>query len=155
MLSVVLGADHGGLVLKNELLSRLKGSYKIVDLGAFALDATDDFPDSAYAVAMEVASGKAERGILVCGSGVGASIAANKVRGIRAGLCHDTYSAHQGVEHDGMNVLCLGARVIGLELACELATAFLNAQFNGEDRHLRRLNKIIAIERQEEDKHTC
>jgi ribose 5-phosphate isomerase B len=152
-LSVVLGADHGGFMLKNELLSRLKGRYTISDVGAYALDATDDYPDYAYALALAVASGKAERGILVCGSGVGASIAANKVPGIRACLCHDTYSAHQGVEHDDMNVLCLGARVIGLELACELATAFLNAQFGGEDRHRRRLNKILAIERQEEDKH--
>jgi ribose 5-phosphate isomerase B len=155
MLSVVLGADHGGFLLKNELLSRLKGRYEISDVGAYALDTADDYPDSAYAVARAVASGKAERGILVCGSGVGASIAANKVLGIRACLCHDTYSAHQGVEHDGMNVLCLGARVIGLELACELAAAFLNARFNGEDLYLRRLNKILAIERQEEDKHTC
>ena len=154
MLSVVLGADHGGFVLKNELLSRLKGRYEISDVGAYALDATDDYPDTAYAVARAVASGKAERGILVCGSGVGASVAANKVPGIRACLCHDTYSAHQGVEHDDMNVLCLGARVIGVELACELATAFLNARFSGEDRHRRRLNRILAIERQEEDKHT-
>jgi ribose 5-phosphate isomerase B len=151
MLSVVLGADHGGFVLKNELLSRLKGCYEILDIGAYALDATDDYPDSAYAVARIVASGKAERGILVCGSGVGASIAANKVLGIRASLCHDTYSAHQGVEHDDMNVLCLGACVIGLELACELATTFLNAKFSGEDRHLRRLNKVLAIERQREE----
>lgn len=154
MLSVVLGADHGGFVLKNELLSRLKGQYEIADVGAYALDTTDDYPDFAYAVARAVASGKAERGILVCGSGVGASIAANKVPGIRACLCHDTYSAHQGVEHDDMNVLCLGARVIGLELAYELATAFLNAKFSGEDRHLRRLNKVLAIEHQEDDKHT-
>ena len=121
---------------------------------AHALDVNDDYPDYAYAVARAVASCKAERGILVCGSGVGASIAANKVPGIRACLCHDTYSAHQGVEHDDMNILCLGARVIGLELACEIATAFLNAQFSGKDRHLRRLNKLLAIEQREEDKHT-
>ncbi len=150
-----MGADHGGFLLKNELLSRLKGRYEITDVGAYSLDATDDYPDFAYAVAQMIASGKANRGILICGSGVGASIAANKVPGIRACLCHDTYSAHQGVEHDDMNVLCLGARVIGLELACELAIAFLNARFSGEDRHRRRLNKILAMERQEGDKNNC
>jgi ribose 5-phosphate isomerase B len=148
MPSVVIGADHGGFVLKNELLSRLKDRYEISDIGAYTLDDTDDYPDFAYAVARKVASGEAERGILICGSGVGASIAANKVSGIRACLCHDTYSAHQGVEHDDMNVLCLGARVIGLELASELTVTFLNARFNNEARNQRRLNKILAIELQ-------
>ncbi len=147
-LRVVLGADHGGFTLKNELLIRLRGAYEILDLGAHTLDPADDYPDFAAAVARAVASGKAQRGILICGSGVGACIAANKVPGVRACLCHDTYSAHQGVEHDDMNVLCLGARVIGLELAMELATAFLKARFSGEERHRRRLEKVLAIEHQ-------
>ena len=146
-LRVVLGADHGGFVLKNELFTRLRGTYDISDLGAHVFDPADDYPDFARAVACEVASGRAQRGILICGSGVGACIAANKVPGIRACLCHDTYSAHQGVEHDDMNVICLGARVIGLELAIELVTAFLNACFTGEERHRRRLKKVLAMER--------
>ena len=112
------------------------------------LDSTDDYPDSARAVAQAVASGQAERGIIICGSGVGSCIAANKVPGIRACLCHDTYSAHQGVEHDDMNVLCLGARIIGIELATEVVTSFLKACFTGEERHRRRLGKILNIERQ-------
>jgi ribose 5-phosphate isomerase B len=147
--SVVLGADHGGLALKKELAARLARRFDIIDVGAKKLDPTDDYPDFAYLVAQEVASGRARRGILVCGSGVGATIAANKVPGIRACLCHDTYSAHQGVEHDDMNVLCLGARVIGVELAFELATAFLNAEFSGEERHRRRLRKVDSMERPE------
>ncbi len=147
-LSVLLGADHGGFELKNELLSRLKDEYAITDAGAFVFDANDDYPDFAYPVAWGVATGKAERGILVCGSGVGAAIAANKVPGIRACLCHETYSAHQGVEHDDMNILCLGARVIGVEMAGELVTAFLNARFSGEERHRRRLRKIWSMEQE-------
>jgi ribose 5-phosphate isomerase B len=147
-LCVALGADHGGFSLKNELSARLRERYEIVDLGAYTFDPGDDYPDFAEAVAREVASGRAERGILICGSGVGACIAANKVPGIRACLCHDVYSAHQGVEHDDMNILCLGARVIGLELAAELATAFLDARFSGEERHRRRLKKILAMEHQ-------
>jgi ribose 5-phosphate isomerase B len=118
------------------------------DLGAQSLDPADDYPDIVEAVAHAVSSGQAQRGILICGSGVGACIAANKVPGIRACLCHDTYSAHQGVQHDDMNVLCLGARVIALELAKELVAAFLNASFSGEERHRRRLNKVLLIERQ-------
>jgi len=145
-LRVALGADHGGLLLKNELSTRLREVYEILDLGANTFDPTDDYPDFAKAVAQAVASGQAERGILVCGSGVGACVAANKVPGVRACLCHDTYSAHQGVEHDDMNILCLGARVIGPELATELATAFLNARFTGEERHRRRLEKVLTIE---------
>ncbi len=147
-LRVALGADHGGFVLKNELSTWLRQGYEILDMGAHKLDPGDDYPDFAEAVASEVASGRAHRGILICGSGVGACIAANKVPGIRASLCHDTYSAHQGVEHDDMNVLCLGARVVGIELARELVTAFLSAGFSGEERHRRRLEKILAIERQ-------
>lgn len=134
--------------MKAELLPWLKDKgYQVVDVGALALDPTDDYPDFSEAVARAVASRKVERGIIVCGSGVGACIVANKVPGVRAGVCHDTYSAHQGVEHDDMNVLCLGARVIGIEMARELVTAFLNARFSGEERHRRRLKKLEAIER--------
>lgn len=156
-LRVALGADHGGFTLKNELVTRLGETYELLDMGAHTLDLSDDYPDFAKAVAQAVASGRAERGILVCGSGVGACVAANKVPGVRACLCHDTYSAHQGVEHDDMNLLCLGARVIGVELAIELVTAFLNARFSGEERHRRRLEKVLAIERQSsqgEGKHS-
>ncbi len=147
-LRVALGADHGGFTLKNELCARLRQTAEVLDLGAHEFDQTDDYPDMVRTVAQAVASGQAERGILVCGSGVGACVAANKVQGVRACVCHDTYSAHQGVEHDDMNVLCLGARVIGIELASELAAAFLKARFSGEERHRRRLDKIIAMERQ-------
>ncbi len=147
-LRIALGADHGGFALKNELASRLRKVYEVLDMGAHTLDPADDYPDFARAVSRAVASGEAQRGILVCGSGVGACIAANKVPGIRACLCHDTYSAHQGVEHDDMNVLCLGARVVGTELAMELVITFLNARFSGEERHRRRLDKVLAIEKQ-------
>lgn len=147
-LRVALGADHGGFAMKNELLSRLSAKFEVIDIGAYKYEANDDYPDFAYELARTVTFHKAERGILVCGSGVGACIAANKVPGIRACLCHDIYSAHQGVEHDDMNVLCLGAHVIGTELACELSLAFLNAHFSGEERHRRRLQKVISIEKQ-------
>ena len=147
-LRVALGADHGGFALKNELVKLLEESYEILDVGAYTLDPQDDYPDFAIAVARAVASGEARRGVIICGSGVGACVAANKVPGIRAGLCHDTYSAHQGVEHDDMNVLCLGARIIGTELAAELVTAFLQASFSGEERHRRRLQKVMDIEQQ-------
>ena len=147
-LRVALGADHGGFILKNELVTRLKQVYEVLDVGAHAFDPADDYPDFSEAVARAVASGQAQRGILICGSGVGACIAANKVPGVRACLCHDIYSARQGVEHDDMNVLCLGARVIGLSLAMELARAFLNARFSNEGRHRRRLEKVLTIERQ-------
>jgi len=146
-LRVVLGADHGGFILKNELVTRLKQVCEILDVGAHAFDPADDYPDFSEAVARAVASGQAQRGILICGSGVGACIAANKVPGVRACLCHDIYSARQGVEHDDMNVLCLGARVIGLSLAMGLVRAFLNARFSGEERHRRRLEKVLTIER--------
>ena len=146
---VALGADHAGYELKSALLLWLKDQgYDMVDVGAFSLDPQDDYPDFSQSVAQAVSSGQAQRGILVCGSGVGAVIAANKVPGARAGLCHDTYSAGQGVEHDDMNVLCLGARVIGEVLARELIKAFLNAQFTGEERHRRRLEKVLALEQQ-------
>lgn len=146
---VAIGADHGGYLLKEELSSWLKEKgFQVVDVGAHDLDALDDYPDFARAVASKVASGQAERGIVICGSGIGACIVANKVKGIRAGICHDTYSAHQGVEHDDMNVVCLGARIIGVELAKEIVTAFLEARFSGEDRHRRRLQKVMDIERE-------
>ena len=146
-LRIALAADHGGFPLKADLSPWLQGQgYDLLDMGASTFDPSDDYPDFTEAVALAVASGQAQRGILICGSGVGASIAANKVPGVMAGLCHDTYSAHQGVEHDDMNVLCLGARVIGIELAKELVTAFLNARFSNEERHRRRLEKVMAIE---------
>jgi ribose 5-phosphate isomerase B len=118
----------------------------VADLGAHAHDPSDDYPDFARAVAEAVAGGRAERGILVCGSGVGASVAANKFKGVRAAVCHDTYSARQGVEHDDMNVLCLGARIVGVALARELAGVFLAARFTGEERHRRRLAKVLSFE---------
>ena len=146
-MKIALGTDHAGFEFKNQLASILVGQgVDLFEVGALSYDANDDYPDFAEAVARAVAEGKAERGILVCGSGVGASIAANKVRGVRAAMCHDTYSAHQGVEHDDMNVLCMGARIVGIELAREIATAFLGAVFSGEPRHTRRLAKVIAIE---------
>ncbi len=146
-LRVAIGADHGGYALKEELVARLKDGFEVRDVGAHAVDTDDDYPDFVEPVARAVAAGEADRGIVVCGSGVGACIAANKVPGIRAGLCHDSYSAHQGVEHDDMNILCLGARVVGVELAVELVTAFLGASFSNEPRHRRRLDKVIALER--------
>ncbi|MBI4187063.1 MAG: RpiB/LacA/LacB family sugar-phosphate isomerase [Chloroflexi bacterium] len=148
-LSVAIAADHGGFALKNELAARLSGRYDIEDLGAHKFDPEDDYPDFAVMVARAVISGSAQHGVLVCGSGVGACIAANKVPGIRACLCHDTYSSHQGVEHDNMNVLCLGARVVGFELAVELVVTFLEAGFTREQAYQRRLEKIMAIERNE------
>ena len=146
-MKIAIGADHGGLSLKNELVARLQNSGEIIDVGAHAYDAADDYPDFARAVAEAVTGGQAERGIIICGSGVGACIAANKFSGIRAAICHDTYSAHQGVEHDNMNVLCLGARVIGIELAVELAAAFLQARFQTDERFQRRFRKLLAIEK--------
>jgi len=144
---VAFGSDHVGFEMKGELIKRLKGRYEVMDAGPLTYDATDDYPDYAGLVAVAVASGKAWKGVLICGSGVGVCIAANKVTGGRACVCHDTFSAHQGVEHVDMNVLCLGARVIGIELAWEIVMAFLNAKFGGEDKHQRRLNKLIAIEK--------
>ena len=144
---VAIGADHGGFVLKEELTARLKDAFEVRDVGAHAVDPDDDYPDFVEPVARAVAAGEADRGIIVCGSGVGACIAANKVPGVRAAICHDTYSAHQGVEHDDMNVLCLGARVVDGELAAKLVTAFLGARFSGEPRHRRRLDKVASLER--------
>ena len=144
---IALSGDHAGLEMKNTIAGWLKEwGHHVSDLGAYGYDKDDDYPDFADATAQAIATGRAERGIIVCGSGVGASIAANKVPGVRAGMCHDTYSAHQGVEHDDMNVLCVGGRIIGPEVAREVVTAFLAARFTGEERHRRRLNKVLAIE---------
>ncbi|HET7875028.1 MAG TPA: ribose 5-phosphate isomerase B [Methylomirabilota bacterium] len=149
---IALGADHAGLDLKNEVLAWLKEEgYELLDLGTHSHEPAD-YPDFAEAVGLAVRTGKADRGIVICGSGVGASVAANKIPGIRAGLCHDTYSAHQGVEHDDMNVLVMGARVIGPALARELIRAFLGARFSGEPRHVRRLDKVRALEQRRWEK---
>jgi RpiB/LacA/LacB family sugar-phosphate isomerase len=144
---IALGADHGGFPLKKSVIAAIEScSYRVLDLGTF--DETPvDYPDYAKSVAEALVNERAQRGILLCGSGVGACVAANKIAGIRAGLCHDTYSAHQGVEHDDMNILCLGARVIGTALAVELVKSFLGARFSGAARHRRRLEKIVALEK--------
>lgn len=150
---IALGADHAGFPLKQDLKSVLTDlQHDMLDLGTHSTEPAD-YPDCAEAVGLAILRGQADRGILVCGSGVGASVAANKIPGIRAGLCHDTYSAHQGVEHDDMNVLVLGARIIGLALARELVAVFLAARFTGEERHQRRLTKVSGLEARFED-HT-
>lgn len=144
---IAVGCDHAGFPLKNEVIDCLRGfGHSVEDLGT---DSTEpvDYPDFARAVAEAVASGRADRGIVICGSGVGAAVAATKVPGVRACMCHDTFSARQGVEDDDMNVLSLGARVIGPALAAELVRAFVNAKFSGAERHVRRLAKVNAIEK--------
>jgi RpiB/LacA/LacB family sugar-phosphate isomerase len=144
---IAIGADHGGFPLKGPILDYLTtAGHEVLDLGTHNTDRVD-YPDYAKAVCEAVLRGEAERGIIICGSGVGACVAANKLPGIRAGLCHDTYSAHQGVEHDNINVLCLGARVIGVALALELVQAFIGATFSGKERYRRRLAKITEMER--------
>jgi RpiB/LacA/LacB family sugar-phosphate isomerase len=144
---IVIGADHAGFDLKEVLAEYLRHrGHEVVDVGTTS-DEPVDYPDYAAAVSQAVLDGRAERGVLICGSGVGASVAANKIPGIRAGLCHNTYSARQGVEHDDMNVLVLGARVIGIALARELVDHFLAAGFSGEERHRRRVEKIKALEK--------
>ena len=144
---IAIGADHAGFELKQILAAYLRHRrHEVIDKGTDS-DQPVDYPDFAEAVSQAILAGQAERAILVCGSGVGASVAANKIPGIRAGLCHNTYSARQGVEHDDMNVLVLGARVIGVEMARELVDNFLSAKFNGEERHRRRVEKINALER--------
>lgn len=143
---VAVGTDHGGYALKADILDEIRTlGHEVIDKGTSSTEAVD-YPDFAEAVGRAVAAGEADRGVILCGSGVGASIAACKIRGVRAAVCHDTYSAHQGVEHDDMNVLTLGARIIGSELARELVRAFLGATFSGDERHIRRLNKVLAIE---------
>jgi RpiB/LacA/LacB family sugar-phosphate isomerase len=144
---IAVAADHAGFERKGEVVEALRAlGHEVADLGTHGREPVD-YPDVAEALALAVVEGRAERGVLVCGSGVGASIAANKIPGVRAGLCHDSYSAHQGVEHDDMNVLVLGSRVVGPELAKELARAFVGATFSGEERHRRRLAKVREIEK--------
>ncbi len=144
---LIIGADHAGFELKEKLRKKLEGDgHTVIDIGAFVFEKEDDYPDFAEAVGRAVSNGKGERGILICGSGVGASIAANKIRGVRACLCHDIYSATQGVEHDDMNVLCLGGLIVGPALAYKLVGGFIGAKFLGTGRYLRRFNKILAIE---------
>jgi ribose 5-phosphate isomerase B len=146
---VAFAADHAGAALKDALLRRLAADglgYELLDLGGDGSDPEDDYPDFARRLGEAIQDGTADRGVLICGSGVGASVAATKMRGIRSAVCHDTYSAHQGVEHDDMNILTLGARVIGPEPAYECTVAFLGASFSGEPRHRRRLDKVLAIE---------
>jgi RpiB/LacA/LacB family sugar-phosphate isomerase len=146
-MKIAIGADHAGFELKESVKNSLKDlKHEVLDLGTNGTESVD-YPDFAEAVGLAVRDGRAERGILVCGSGVGASVAANKIPGIRAGLCHDYYSAHQGVEHDDMNVLVMGGRVIGRSVALELVLAFLGAEYTGEARHQRRFEKVRAIER--------
>ena len=144
---IAIGADHAGYDLKQDVVEFLRASgHSVIDLGADNASTPDDYPDYSEAVGLAVIEKRCDRGIVICGSGVGASVAANKLPGIRAAMCHDTYSAHQGVEHDAMNVLVLGARVIGSELARELVGAFIVAEFSGEERHQRRLAKVRALE---------
>jgi ribose 5-phosphate isomerase B len=146
-MKIIIGADHAGFNYKELLINEMKQhGYDILDLGAYNDEPTDDYPDHAADVATALLNKQGERAILICGSAVGVSIAANKFKGIRAGVCHDTYSAHQCVEHDNVNILCLGQRVIGIELAKEIVFTFLKATFTNAPRHKRRLEKIFAIE---------
>jgi ribose 5-phosphate isomerase B len=146
-MKVVIAGDHAGFRLKEFLKGKLQeDGIEVLDLGAFD-ETPSDYPDFARAAGAAITGGQVQRALLVCGSGIGASVAANKIKGVRAGLCHDTYSAHQGVEHDDMNMLCLGSRVIGTHLALEIVRAFLRASFSYDDRHVRRLQKVIDIER--------
>lgn len=147
-MKIGIAADHGGFELKETIKEFLKGlGHELTDFGAFALDSKDDYPDFVMPLAQAVADKKVERGIAICGSGVGACVAANKINGVRACLIHDHFSAHQGVEDDNMNIICLGGRVTGYLAAEELITTFLNAKFIGGERHVRRLNKIKIFEK--------
>ena len=147
-MKLVIAADHAGFPLKEDIRAYLtKAGHEVIDLGAYTGDQPDDYPDFAEKVGEAILSGVAQKGVLICGSGVGVCVAANKIPGIRAGMCHDTYSAHQGVEHDDMNVIVLGARIIGASLAYELVDTFLKAKFSAnEERFKRRFNKVLAIE---------
>jgi RpiB/LacA/LacB family sugar-phosphate isomerase len=146
-MKIAVGSDHAGFELKQEVAAQLrKGGHDVVDVGTDSTAAVD-YPDYAEKVALAVKEGRAERAVLICGSGVGASVAANKVPGIRAAICHDVYSAHQGVEHDDMNVLVLGGRIIGSATAHELVEAYVKARYTAEERHARRLAKVLAIEK--------
>jgi ribose 5-phosphate isomerase B len=143
---IAIACDHAGFPVKDEIINLVEElGHAVEDLGTFNQEPVD-YPDYAEKVANAILNGQADRGILLCGSGVGVCVAANKIKGIYAGICHDTYSAHQGVEHDNMNTLCLGARIVGVELAKEIVTAFLNARFSQEERHLRRFNKTLQLE---------
>ena len=145
-MKIAIAADHGGFPLKQILIETVRAAgHEPLDLGTHSTESVD-YPDYAKKIGKAILSGQAERGILLCGSGVGACIAANKIPGIYAGICHDTYSAHQGVEHDAMNVLCLGARIIGPEVAKELVEAFISAHFTAEERHVRRVGKVREME---------
>ncbi len=146
-MKIVIAADHGGFEYKKQLLAIIREQgYEVTDLGAFD-ETPSDYPDFAVLAAKAIMNNQADKGILICGSGVGVSVAANKFKGIRAGVCHDTYSAHQSVEHDDVNVLCIGERVIGIELAKEIVLGFLAAKFSYAERHQRRLDKVNAIEK--------
>jgi ribose 5-phosphate isomerase B len=146
-MKIAIACDHGGFPLKGEITELVRSlGHEAEDLGAHRLDPTDDYPDFARSVGQAIQHDQVRRGIVICGSGVGACMAANKLKGVRAGLCHDTYSAAQCVEHDDVNVLCLGARVVGSALARELVRAFVTTEFSGEERHIRRLKKVNAIE---------
>ena len=145
-MKIVIGSDHAGFPLKNAMGDLIRSlGHSVLDVGAFN-ENPSDYPDFAEAVGRAVLDGRAERGVLICGSGIGASVAANKLVGIRAGICHDTYSGHQGVEHDDMNVLVMGSRVVGEKLAADIVRAYLGANFTNEERHVRRLAKVRAIE---------
>jgi ribose 5-phosphate isomerase B len=147
---ISVAADHGGAPLLNSIIDQVQSlGHDVLDLGTHDPTRPDDYPDYAQAIGHLLQQGRCDRGILICGSGIGAAVAANKMTGIRACVCHDTYSAHQGVEHDDMNVLCLGGRIVGIELARELVKAFLSARFSGAERHKRRLEKVLEMERQE------
>jgi RpiB/LacA/LacB family sugar-phosphate isomerase len=146
-MKIVIGSDHAGFALKNAMGDVLRSmGHEVLDIGAFN-ENPSDYPDFAEAVGRAVLDGRAERGLLICGSGIGASVAANKLIGIRAGICHDTYSGHQGVEHDNMNVLVMGSRVVGTKLAEDIIRAYLPAKFTNEERHVRRLAKVAALEK--------
>ena len=147
-MKISLAADHNGFDLKKEISDQLENEgHEVIDVGPHSHDPLDDYPDYAKKLADSVSRGESLRGIMICGSGVGASVASNKVKGIRAAVCHDIYSAHQGVEHDDMNVLCLGSRIVGSEVARELVKAFITAEYTGEERHQRRLDKVLGMEK--------
>jgi RpiB/LacA/LacB family sugar-phosphate isomerase len=146
-MKMVIGSDHAGFVLKNAMGDVLRSmGHEVLDIGAFN-ENPSDYPDFAEAVGRAILDGRAERGVLICGSGIGASVAANKLVGIRAGICHDTYSGHQGVEHDNMNVLVMGSRVVGEKLAEDIVRAYVPAKFTNEERHVRRLAKVATLEK--------
>jgi ribose 5-phosphate isomerase B len=150
LMRIVIGSDHAGYEMKEKIVDAVKKfGYEVTDVGTHEPDKPDDYPDFAQLVAQKIQAEEADRGIVICGSGVGVSVAANKFKGIRAAVCHDHYSAHQGVEHDDMNVLVLGARIVGLQVALDLSEAFLTARFSNEERHVRRLNKVKEIENEE------